>query len=148
MSKVGVILMSTLIKAYRLSLSPRIISARFCFRRFSIDDWEPELFYYFEKVKDMGIAPNTELLFHNTVNLREFPPNTSVLFCSTRNCGYHTACLKTSLLSHLPCLNKVDWLIDWLIGSVLTEPDFLHRLKSCTCNFITQHARWGDSRLS
>ena len=112
MSKVGVILMSTLIKAYRLSLSPRIISARFCFRRFSIDDSEPELFYYFEKVKDMGIAPNTELLFHNTVNLREFLPNTSVLFCSTRNCG-----------------------------SVLTEPDFLPRVKSCTCNFITQHAR-------
>ena len=27
---------------------------------------------------------------------------------------YHTACLKTSLLSHLPCLNKADWLIDWL----------------------------------
>ena len=27
---------------------------------------------------------------------------------------YHTACLKTSLLSHLPCLNKVDWLIYWI----------------------------------
>ena len=23
-------------------------------------------------------------------------------------CNYHTACLKTSLLSHLPCLNKID----------------------------------------
>ena len=32
------------------------------------------------------------------------------------SCNYHTACLKTSLLSHLPCLNKADWLIDWFIS--------------------------------
>ena len=28
--------------------------------------------------------------------------------------NYHTACLKTRVLSHLLCLNKVNWLIDWL----------------------------------
>ena len=39
------------------------------------------------------------------------------------NCNYHTACLKTSLLSHLPCLNKVDWLIDWLIDSYSSRED-------------------------
>ena len=31
------------------------------------------------------------------------------------NCNYPTACLKTSLLSHLTCLNKVDWIeLNWI----------------------------------
>ena len=36
-------------------------------------------------------------------------------------CNSYTACLKTSLLSHLPCLNKVDWLIDWWIDWTTTN---------------------------
>ena len=38
-----------------------------------------------------------------------------VLFFIT--CNYHTACLKTSLLSHFNTVFKWSWLIDWLIST-------------------------------
>ena len=53
---------------------------------------------------------------------------------------YHTACLKTSLLSHLPCLNKVDWLIDCMPpdpprGSQLRRSYLITPLNKYSCQY-------------
>ena len=61
---------------------------------------------------------NAFLFYENAISLQQNSSHDWFSFKSLwdgHNCNYHTACLKTSLLSHLPCLNKVDWLIDWLI---------------------------------
>ena len=47
------------------------------------------------------------------------------------------ACLKTSLLSHLPCLNKVDWLID-------RSPSLRLAFKSSSIFFHEREARAVD----
>ena len=63
---------------------------------------------------------NAFLFYENAISLQQNSLHNWFSFKSLwdgHNCNYHTACLKTSLLSHLPCLNKVDWLIDWLIDS-------------------------------
>ena len=63
-------------------------------------------------VRWVSIAP--DLL--EPINLLQCHSYISKTRQSSRN--YYTACLKTSLLSHLPCLNKVDWfdLIDLNAG--------------------------------
>lgn len=103
--------------------------------------WEPKkkggeeeeiLVNTFEKVKGTRIAPNTVLLFDNTVNLRKFPRTQLLvqtvnflsrimcyLLCSTRNCG-----------------------------SVLTQPDFLLALKFVHENLSRNILGEVDRRLS